>query len=53
MDKLEWFQLDRQKRVEYLQEKLDKLSTPLDVHSKKQLEKQIFEILSWEQKYDK
>ncbi len=53
MDKLEWFQMEKSKRLEYLEDKLDNLAKAETLHSKKTLEKQIFEILNWEQKYDK
>lgn len=53
MEKLEWFQMEKSKRVEYLEEKLDNLTNANNLHTKKTIEKQIFEILNWEQKHDK
>ena len=53
MEKIDWFQTEKSKRVEYLEEKLDKLANATDLHTKKELEKQLFEIFNWEQKYDK
>ena len=52
MTKLEWFQLDRPQKIAYLNEKFDKLKSEENIHAKKQLEKQIFEILNWEHDYD-
>lgn len=48
MNKLQWFQLDRPQRVAYIEEKLDKLKVEKNIHFKKELEKQVFEILDWE-----
>lgn len=53
MEKLEWFQMEKSKRIEYLEEKLDNLKNAETLHTKKTIEKQIFEILNWEQKHDK
>ena len=52
MDKLDWFNLSKPERVAVLEEKLDKLSGSPKLHEKKQLEKEIFEIFNWENKYD-
>lgn len=53
MEKLDWFNLNKNDRVAFLEEKLDKLGADPKLHEKKELEKEIFEILNWEQKYDK
>ena len=53
MDKHEWFQLNKEDKLAYLEEKLDKLSSKVTQHEKEELEKQIFEIFNWEQQYAK
>lgn len=52
MTKLDWFNLSKNERVAVLEETLDKLKASPKLHERIQLEKEIFEIFTWEQKYD-
>lgn len=52
MDKSDWFDFTEPERVEKLDTLLSRLNAPPSLHDKKMLEKQIFQIIDWENKYD-
>lgn len=52
MDKIEWFNLDKQEKIQYLEEKLDKIANVTELNEKREAEKAVFQIINWEEEYD-
>jgi len=52
MEKNKWNDLDKPAKVEYIEEKLDRLKVVTDIFEKREIEKDLFEILTWQEEDD-
>lgn len=52
IDKNKWFQMDKKAKASYIDEKLDKLKAAEERDERKELEKEIFQLITWQEEND-
>jgi len=52
IDKNKWFQMDKKTKAAYIDEKLDKLKATDHREDRIELEKEIFQLITWQEEND-